>query len=320
MFQLENKIRDLVYHRLSRVAYEKNPIANVKLNFIDTKQEWQVTTIKGVPLHDKHTGFDAVIYQNEDDIVVAFRGTQGDDLLGDGFPDVVTDIDYVVRGMDVNKIIPNRFGEPKVVNNQFKQADDLVKAVKKKYPNKNVSLTGHSLGGALASYAATIHSVEAVTFSSPSVVGLLPDELQKKIQNGEFDKKIVNYIHPRDSIGAGSIKAYERHIGASYYIGSTYELENGPLLDDPIKRFVLSVSQDNFHSLDHYKFDKFGNINHPMLTNVLTGANIWNSPRYFSNVWASIEVKPVDLEKTAEHLAHILTRVQDVCDETKSYI
>ncbi|WP_354959413.1 lipase family protein [Bacillus sp. CECT 9360] len=45
--------------------------------------------------------------------------------------------------------------------------------------NARIHLTGHSLGGALASYAGAVHSVEAVTFSSPSVVNLLPEELQK---------------------------------------------------------------------------------------------------------------------------------------------
>lgn len=317
---MDNKIRDQVYHRLSKFAYEENPLDNVKLNLNDGKQEWKIKSIKEVPLHDKQTGFDAVIYQNKEDIVIAFRGTQGDDPFGEGLPDIATDVDYVVRGMDVNPTMTNRIGETKGFNNQFKQADELVKAVKTKYPNKNISLTGHSLGGALASYAASVHSVEAVTFSSPSVVELLPKETQKKVEKGEFDEKIVNYIHPRDSIGAGSLKPFERHIGSSYYIGSTYELENGALLDHPIQRFMLSISKENFHSLDQYEFDKFGNINHPILTNVQTGSNLWTSPRYFSNEWTTIAVTPVDLQETAEQLSHILSRVEEVCEEAKSYV
>ncbi|WP_307434936.1 hypothetical protein [Bacillus sp. V2I10] len=42
----------------------------------------------------------------------------------------------------------------------------------KKYPDANISLTGHSLGDALVSYSAAMGNVEAVTFNSPSVVGL----------------------------------------------------------------------------------------------------------------------------------------------------
>jgi putative lipase involved disintegration of autophagic bodies len=39
-----------------------------------------------------------------------------------------------------------------IYKNQFKDSEKLAKAVKKRYPKVNVTLTGHSLVGALAEY------------------------------------------------------------------------------------------------------------------------------------------------------------------------
>ncbi|USK36240.1 lipase family protein [Bacillus sp. F19] len=194
-------------------------------------------------------------------------------------------------------------------------AENLVKGVKEKYPDANISLTGHSLGGALASYVAAMCNVQAVTFNSPSVVGLLPKDMQQEVKEGKYDNQIVNYVNPRDSISAGAFKEYERHIGSTYYIGTLFEYENAEI--NPFSRFLKSISEENYHALDHYTFDEYGNINNAVITNVVTGKMSWQSPRFFSNSVASIEVTPRELEDTAERLDAYINRIEDLCNDIK---
>jgi hypothetical protein len=329
---MKEHIRDEIYHTLSDFSYQKKPMKTFEVYYQDGSQIWSIKNDSNFKLHDKTTGFDAVVYKSDDNVVVAFRGTQGDDLFGEGKADLATDITYIVNKRDVHQPIINRHGF-KIHNdgknteiiyeeeNQFKQADELVKLVKEKYPEANISLTGHSLGGSLATYAAALHNTEAVTYGAPSVVELLPSELQKEVMAGKFDEKITNYIHPKDSIGAGSINPYEKHIGASYYIGSTYEYENADNINNPLYRLYLSVTKaTNYHSLDHYSFDKFGNINNPLLTLASTGNVLWKSPRYFTTEESTIDVMPEDLIGTSEELNSMISRIGELCSNTSRTI
>lgn len=127
----------------------------------------------------------------------------------------------------------------------------------------------------------------------------------------------MNYVHPKDSIGAGAIKPYERHIGSTFYIGSPYQLENAEHLDNYLYRFYTSIAGENYHGLNHYKFDIFVNINNPLLTNVLTGQAVWKSPRYFSTSFATIALTPQHLQDTAKELESFIARVQELCTEMR---
>lgn len=317
----KNTIRDKLYHRLSRYAYDEKSLPNFNINFQDGKQTWKQTGKDDFLLNDEDTGFNAVIYKNKDDIIISFRGTEGDQIFGDGFKDIVADVQYVVAKDKVDKFGINIHTDGNKINldfhqkNQFRQAENLVTSVKGKYPVTNISLTGHSLGGALASYSAAMCNVEAVTFNSPSVVGLLPKDLQQEVKEGKFDKLVVNYVNPRDSISAGAFKEYERHIGSTYYIGTLFEYENAEV--NPFSRFLKSISEENYHALDHYTFDEYGNINNAVITNVVTGKMSWQSPRFFSDSIASIEVTPSDLDDTAERLDSYINRIDELCNDIK---
>ncbi|RID82398.1 DUF2974 domain-containing protein [Peribacillus asahii] len=184
----------------------------------------------------KGTGFDATVFKKDNDIVIAYRGTEGDDIAGRGFKDLVADIRYIVQ-KDKERI--------DLFPNQFKDSVKLVQEVKKKYPKSNITLTGHSLGGALAGYAGAMENLEAVTYSAPPVVDILPQDVKDKVVKGEFDNKIVNYVHPQDSVGAGWFGEHERHVGSTDYVGSRFDVENADDYDKPVSRLVVSPITNN---------------------------------------------------------------------------
>lgn len=98
--------------------------------------------IKPESLADKASGFQAGLYTNGQQVVLAFAGTNDRH-------DVMTDI---LQGMGCNTI-------------QYNQAVALARQVKERFGNKLV-ITGHSLGGGLASIAALATNIFTVTFNA----------------------------------------------------------------------------------------------------------------------------------------------------------
>lgn len=336
-------ITDKFYLTLSERAYKINHESLPNYIFYKNNgviEKWKVVNDSKLKITDSSTGFDAFVVQKDNQVVISYRGTQGDEWYGAGIPDLETDVEYIVMKQPVHQEVQNNKGdrldlfyEPKkevwYKKNQFQQAEALVKDIKAKYPDAEISVTGHSLGGALAQYTAARFNLTAVTYSAPSVVDLLDKKTKKKAIAGNFDTSITNYVHPKDSIGAGGLKPYERHIGSTYYIGTQFDYENWALKNQPIERFFKSVT--TYHKLEQYQFDKYGNLYNPVIFNVLTGMELLNSPRYTSANSGLIEVIPADLRnaaKTVERTAqiimnefpHVKARIQNkLIDEAKRH-
>lgn len=326
---MTTQIRDKTYQQLSNAAYSDEQYQKFKINYEDTKETWESIEKTDLPLHDKGTGFDATVYRNGDEIVIGFRGTEGDKIAGRGWNDVVTDAKYIAGNHPVHELDPHVEIKDKKLHidwereNQFKQAEELVHEVQKKYPDCKITTTGHSLGGALASYTAAIYDLDSVTFNAPSVVHQLPEEKQKEVKAGKYDNAIVNYVNPKDAIGAGAISEYERHIGSTYYIGSDYDVANIDTNGNPIGavgRLFNSPFGSNYHGMSHFEFDVNGNISNPILTNALTGKPLYQSPRFASAGTATIDVEPEDLTKLAKELEGYVSRVEELCTKTKNKI
>lgn len=100
-------------------------------------------------------GFYAQVYENNTQIVVAFRGTElSKDIYTAAF-DIVADKSWVT-GVATSTLV-----------SKLSQAVDVIAAVKQQFGDINITLTGHSLGGALAQMIATRTKLPAVVFDAP---------------------------------------------------------------------------------------------------------------------------------------------------------
>ncbi|MCC5464803.1 lipase family protein [Pelosinus baikalensis] len=138
-------------------------------------------------------GFYGAAYSrlNSDDIVIAFRGTE----LTDRF-DILDDI----------KIILN------MALDQTEYAYSFYQQVKRIYSNATISLTGHSLGGALAQLIAVLIArdegieIHTETFNAPGVTDIAQIYWSDFRNYNKFD--VENYYNSHDQIGK-----FGTHIG-----------------------------------------------------------------------------------------------------------
>ncbi|PAK51512.1 hypothetical protein [Paenibacillus sp. 7541] len=278
-------VDDETYQKLSRLAYK------------DLKEGEQIGDLPGWEVLEdtksyRVSGFDAVTFvnRNSGEAVIAYRGTEGSEGLSASVPDYITDagigINEIKRKTEVKRpfdehltkiedtvgltTVKDWFGEQSrkwdkttdfIGKNQLYQAEDYAKDMQKKYKNFDFSMTGHSLGGANAQYAAAYTGIPAVTFSAPSVIGSLSPEYRRRAENGEFNDLIVNYAHPGDIIASGAFGGYEGHVGSTYYIDSSYrEANDGLSIKDKIAN---TLGGPNYHQLDRYQFEN-GYISNPL--------------------------------------------------------
>ena len=191
-----------IYSEFSNMAYCRKKAPNLELN-LESSETWIIkkenieetrafikrdwVPIKfdeqssKVAVKDRF-GFAAIAYKNKttNEIIIAYRGT---DSMGDI---VISDVQIALKD----------------VPQQASKAVKFYERVKEMYPDSEISLTGHSLGGSLAHYVSAAKGVTAVTFNAPAV----------KLPKGGDTSKIVNYVNLNDYIGCyGDHKAETRY-------------------------------------------------------------------------------------------------------------
>ena len=154
------------------------------------------------------TGFQAALYRNyfTGELVLAIAGTDG-----------ASDLD------DCKEIALGR--KPR----QFDNALNLYEKIVEKYPLANISVTGHSLGGACATYIASKYSVDATVFNVPGVkaaVGTVRGSVQEYLVMGDpfstFGEHIgiVNWYCPVGGIDSLSFgNNIEAHLIEEQWLG-----------------------------------------------------------------------------------------------------
>lgn len=122
--------------------------------FISHKPDPKYPNGKGMLINDKETGMWAMVVESLDSnqIVLVLRGTE---LRPSFFADMTKNFATVVKNWIGNDI-------PK----HFKQAYSLAHAIKAKYPEKELVVTGSSLGGSLAMFAGLSLDARVYAFNS----------------------------------------------------------------------------------------------------------------------------------------------------------
>lgn len=95
------------------------------------------------------------INEEQQKIVVAFRGT---DSTLTNITDDIADLE-IAAGLAETPILS-------YVPSRFRTGENVYKQVKEQYPDYEISLTGHSLGGTVARYIGDRYSEKAVVFSA----------------------------------------------------------------------------------------------------------------------------------------------------------
>jgi len=144
---------------LSKAAYE-----NYKSNDIKETQKMIDDYNIGYTVVEDLTEPEYVTAVNEEQqkIVVAFRGT--DSSLTNIYDDIA-DLE-IAAGLAETPILS-------YVPSRFRTGENIYKQVKEQYPDYELNLTGHSLGGTVARYLADRYKEKAVVFS-PGATPLEP--------------------------------------------------------------------------------------------------------------------------------------------------
>jgi len=119
-------------------------------------------------------------HDKDDSIYITYNGTDfsnADDVKADG---------YIVAGEESK-------------SEHFQYADKLFKQVKAKYPDKDIHLTGHSLGGATAAYVGCKNKAASVTTFNRGGHFLKSD-----INNKGCTSKVTNYKTRSDPLSTAS--------------------------------------------------------------------------------------------------------------------
>ncbi|WP_434777276.1 lipase family protein [Neisseria sp. Ec49-e6-T10] len=161
---------------------------------------------------DKTTDYQGTIYQRVDtgEIIVAHRGTEGNKK------DAA--VDYEMASKFTNPQIPHAL---ELTNLALEKAQSYAK--RNNVPVPEVTVTGHSLGGALAQVSAYEYGLKAETFNAYGAAGLKYTDLtgHNKIVPLQSNGKVTNHMMAGDVVSAAN-----NHFGKNVVYARPKEIES----------------------------------------------------------------------------------------------
>lgn len=153
-------------------------IANAVYSFDETLiNDWEL-----IEQISKDSGMQAGLYQNQqtDELLIAFRGTEACD-----FSCSFKELKESVLDLAADTLLS--FGES---GPQFRHAFNFAEDIIARYPESNIKVTGHSLGGGLAQAIGTTFNLETFAFNSAPVPKDFFKEHPTDLTESERNEKI----------------------------------------------------------------------------------------------------------------------------------
>ncbi len=155
----------------------------------------QLSETVGAPVvtDDPETGFGAGVYRSDEtgDMTVAFRGSQSDSLQ-----DIRTDW----LGTNFGQAFGNEVPE------SYQQGSELAGLIQGAYGDEaDVSLTGHSMGGGIANYAAIENDMDYTAFNAAGLSSHTVDQLGDDVDNYSGRGVVINDAYdPLTNLGGNN--------------------------------------------------------------------------------------------------------------------
>ena len=223
----------------------KNEDERVRVN-AELKEGFKVLAVE----NNKNNGMQAMAVAPVDSngevdtskIVISYAGTDFNDQL-----DIATDIQQVVFGEKYRLSALKEYRRATQRESQVATAEKFAEKIKNEYPYSDISTTGHSLGGYLASYIAILNKWSTTVYNAPDASNILSE---KDIEWANLNKgRLVNYRNRKDPIGNFG----RNKLGIAIYVDSdmsSYGLLSG-----------LSNIFSKYHTIYSWeKYDKEGNL------------------------------------------------------------
>jgi pimeloyl-ACP methyl ester carboxylesterase len=179
------------------------------------------------------TGYQGTIYQDRStrEIIVAHRGTDpksAKDLQTDG---------QMLRGDNM------QIADAMALT---QKAQEIAMLLHKRHPKPEITVTGHSLGGALAQVTAYKYGLQGETFNAYGAIGL------KGMPANGHSNRMTNHVIATDAVSSaaqhfGHVKVYARQSDLVTLAAWGY---GSPLPDAPKK--LASVSLGSAHSIKYF--------------------------------------------------------------------
>ncbi|MGL4654424.1 MAG: SA1320 family protein [Sarcina sp.] len=285
--EIENKIKNL-----------QSPDENGKINF-PTNLELvgaysdELNGTSGCAFLDKNTG----------ETIVGFAGTNFHGKFLDGLKDVGTDLGLVVGGYD--KDHPRLAGLNKFMTDLEKAGCNITQT------------TGHSLGGALAAFAAIYYDIPSgVTYNGAPTHGLeLPTQWLARYLEGTSMHKLENYkgiitrfVTDEDFLNNIS------NFGHANYVGNEHLFNNGMGhdMDFFLKGYeqgkiseILGAIKVEWNDLSPVQFDDGTVVS--LNKNDLNVKNLWGENGQYSGNGVTITIDPTAFSNLSNNIKNMIS-------------